>query len=109
SISQGLPTIVLAGYFGPASAGFYSVSRMVLGAPSQLIGKSVGDVFYPRINEAALNKENISNLIKKATLILALIGIIPFGLVILIGPNLFSFVFGNEWSVAGEYARWIAL
>jgi len=109
SISQSLPTIMLASFFGPASAGFYSVSRMVLGAPSQLIGKSVGDVFYPRINEAALNKENITHLIKKATLSLAIVGLIPFGLVILFGPILFSFIFGSDWYMAGEYARWIAL
>src|SRR5699024_10435100 len=35
--------------------------------------------------------------------------IFPFGIVILFGPYLFSFVFGNEWVQAGEYARWIAL
>lgn len=107
--SQSLPTIVLASLFGPASAGFYSIGRMVLSVPSQLIGKSVGDVFYPRINEAANNGENLTRLIKKATLALGAIGIIPFIVVILFGPWLFSFVFGVDWVTAGEYARWIAL
>src|SRR5699024_11784167 len=74
-----------------------------------LIGKSVGDVFYPRIAEAYNNDENVTNLIFKATVILAVIGIIPFGTVILFGPFLFSLVFGSDWFMAGEYARWIAL
>src|SRR5699024_9372101 len=27
----------------------------------------------------------------------------------LFGPELFAFVFGDEWKTAGEYARWISL
>src|SRR5699024_5569361 len=107
--SNGLPVLMLAAFFGPASAGFYSIGRTVLSLPTQLIGKSVGDVFYPRIAEAARNKEDVTALIKKATLALAGVGVVPFGLVILFGPTLFSFVFGSDWIVAGEYARWIAL
>ncbi|ASN04230.1 lipopolysaccharide biosynthesis protein [Virgibacillus necropolis] len=107
--SQSLPILLLTSFFGPASAGFYTLGKTVLGAPSQLIGKSVGDVFYPRISEAAKNHENLSNLITKATIALGAIGIIPFGLVIIFGPWLFSFVFGENWVIAGEYARWIAL
>lgn len=107
--SNGLPVIMLTAFFGPASAGFYSIGRMVVSVPTQLIGKSVGDVFYPRIAKAFNNKEDITTLIKKATLVLSAIGIVPFGLIILTGPSLFSFVFGNDWEIAGDYARWIAL
>lgn len=109
SISQNLPVLLLSSLFGPAAAGFYNVGRIVLGLPSRLIGQSIGDVFYPRISEAANNGENLNKLIKKATLALGGIGIIPFGLIILFGPFLFEFVFGEGWSMAGEYARWIAL
>ncbi len=108
-ISQSLPMLMLTSLFGPASAGFYSLGRMVLSVPTQFIGQSVGDVFYPRIAEAANNGENLSGMIIKATLTLAAVGIIPFGIVIAFGPWLFRFVFGAEWTVAGEYARWIAM
>ncbi|HLR51717.1 MAG TPA: oligosaccharide flippase family protein [Candidatus Avamphibacillus sp.] len=109
AVSQGLPVLLLTTFFGPASAGFYTIGRTVLSLPTQLIGKSVGDVFYPRISEAANNGENINRLIKKATLSLGAVGIIPYGIVFLFGPWLFGFVFGAEWVTAGEYARWIAL
>lgn len=108
AVSQSLPVILLASFFGPASAGFYAIGRTVLSMPVQLIGKSVGDVFYPRIAEADKRGENISALINKATSSLALLGILPFGAVIVLGPWLFAFVFGEEWITAGEYARWIA-
>ena len=109
AVSTGLPVLMLTAFFGPASAGFYTSGRTVLTMPSRLIGNAVGDVFYPRIAEAAINKEDMTKLIKKGTLALAGVGLVPFGLIILFGPSLFSFVFGSEWVVAGEYARWIAL
>lgn len=109
SISQNLPILLLATLFGPATAGYYTIGRTVLGLPSTLIGQAIGDVFYPRISEAVNNGENITSLIKKATLSLCVIGIIPFGLVIIFGPWIFEFIFGSGWGTAGEYARWIAL
>jgi len=109
AISGNLPVLLLTSFFGPASAGFYTIGRSVLGIPSTLIGKSIGDVFYPRISKGVNNKENSAPMIFKATLILGTIGIIPFGLIILFGPQLFSFVFGSSWVRAGEYARWMAL
>ena len=109
ALSQSLPVLLLASFFGPASAGFYAIGRTVLGVPSMLLGKSVADVFYPAIAEAANKHQNLHKPIFKATLALAGVGVIPYGFVFLFGPWLFSFVFGNEWLEAGEYARWLAV
>lgn len=109
ALSQSLPVLMLASFFGPASAGFYAIGRTVMGMPSALVGNAVGDVFYPRINEAAQSRQNIFKLILKATLLLGLVGIIPFGLVVVFGPWLFSLVFGQDWAMAGEYARWLSV
>lgn len=107
--SQSLPVLMLAAFFGPASAGFYTLGRTVLAMPSTLFGKSIGDVFYPRLAEAAHNNEDISSLVIKATKALAFAGIIPFGFLIVSGPWLFSLVFGSEWQTAGEYVRWLSV
>ncbi|MGE4442222.1 MAG: lipopolysaccharide biosynthesis protein [Desulfomicrobium sp.] len=109
TLSQSLPILMLASYFGPSAAGYYSLGKSVIGLPSILIGKSVSDVFYPRITEALHNKESCYKLILKATLALASVGLIPFAVVIFFGPFLFSKAFGSEWSAAGEYARWLSL
>nr|WP_298415947.1 oligosaccharide flippase family protein [uncultured Halomonas sp.] len=109
AVSQSMPVLMLASFFGPAVAGFYSLGKMVLGVPSTLIGQSVASVFYPRINEAAHAGENTRQLMLKATLALAAVGIVPYGIVIVFGPWLFSFVFGDEWELAGVYAQWLAL
>lgn len=109
ALSQSLPVLMLASFFGPTSAGFYTLAKAVMAVPSMLIGKAVGDVFYPHITEAAHNKENLFRLISKATIVLASLGFFPFGLVIIFGPWIFDFIFGDEWVVAGEYARWLSI
>jgi len=109
AISQSLPIIMLSAFFGTNSAGFYAICRSALGTPSQLIGKAVGDVFYPRITEVVHKGGNVTRLLIKATLGLAAIGFFPFVLVILFGPWLFGLVFGPGWTVAGEYARWLSV
>jgi len=59
AVSQSLPVLMLAAFFGPAAAGFHTIARMVMGVPTVLVGKAVSDVFYPRITEAARNGENL--------------------------------------------------
>jgi O-antigen/teichoic acid export membrane protein len=107
--SQSLPVLLLAAFFGPMAAGLYTLAKMVMGMPTTLIGNAVNDVFYPRIAEAAHNGENLPRHIVQATGALLVIGIAPFGLVIVFGPWLFSLVFGVDWVMAGEYARWLAV
>ncbi|MGM8216831.1 lipopolysaccharide biosynthesis protein [Bacillaceae bacterium W0354] len=108
-VSQNLPVLLLTSLSGPISAGFYTLSKSSLLMPVNLVSKAVGDVFYPRIANAHKTGENISKLIKKATLALLGIGIIPFTIIIAFGPWIFSFVFGDEWYIAGEYSRWVSL
>lgn len=108
ALSQSLPILMLASFFGPTAAGFYTLGRTVMGIPTTLIGQSVASVFYPRITEATHAGENLYSLLLRATSVMAAVGLLPFAVVIAFGPWLFSFVFGNEWAMAGEYARWLA-
>ena len=107
--SGSLPVLMLAAFFGPIVAGFYTLARMVMATPTILIGKAVNDVFYPRITEALHKGENLPRYILQTTAVLFAIGLIPYGIVILTGPWLFSLVFGGEWNTAGEYASWLSI
>ena len=109
AVSQHLPTLILAVYFGPAAAGFFALCRQAMSMPTNLIGKSVADVYYPRISRAIHDGEPVAAMLIKATAALALVGLVPFSLVVVFGPWLFALVFGEQWQVAGEYARWLAL
>jgi O-antigen/teichoic acid export membrane protein len=109
SVSYNLPIMLLASYYGPVSVGYYSIASAVLGIPMGLIGRSVMQVFYPRITEAIHSGENAKKLIIKATLGLAVSGAPLFIIVILAGPKLFGFVFGSDWHMAGVYAQWLSI
>lgn len=108
--SLGLPTILLASLFSASSAGQYSVAVLVLGVPSMLLGKAVGEVFYPKITRAIVAKSpNAYMLLLKVSAILLAVGIIPFGTVFFFGDYIFSLVFGTEWMLAGSYSQWLSM
>jgi O-antigen/teichoic acid export membrane protein len=111
ALSQGGPVVILAALFGPVSAGYYAFSRSILAVPIMLIGKAVGDVFYGRfaqeVNEK--NYRQVKKLFIQSTSLLMLIGLFPLGVILLWGPELFLFVFGDGWQKAGVYAQWLSV
>jgi O-antigen/teichoic acid export membrane protein len=108
AVSQSLPLLLLASYFGAGASGQYAIAITVLGVPAVLIGGSVAAVFYPRITEAIRAGEDARSLILRATTAMAATGALPFLAIVLLGPALFSFVFGARWETAGLYAQWLA-
>ncbi|MES2908709.1 MAG: oligosaccharide flippase family protein [Pseudomonadota bacterium] len=109
ALSQGIPLMLLTSVVGPAAAGFYALARSLLVAPAQLLGKSVGDVFYQRSAQRIHDGAYLASDLRHATLSLAVLGAVPFGLIILLGPGLFAWAFGDVWRDAGYYAQWLAL
>ncbi|MFZ2268821.1 MAG: oligosaccharide flippase family protein [Azonexus sp.] len=105
SLSQALPMLLLASFFGPASAGHYGIALAVLGIPASLIGSSVMSVFYPKVTESINNKEDARSLIVRATIGMAATGAFPFVVILFAGPFLFALIFGAEWRNAGIYAQ----
>lgn len=109
NINQNMPVILLVSLFGPIPAGLYTLCRSTLLIPITLIAKSVNEVLFPQINEAYLNAKAISPLIIKATWGLALLALPPLIIFILAGPDIFAFVFGADWAIAGGLSQWLAL
>ena len=109
ALSQHLPVIMLVSFFGAGAAGFYALARMVLYAPSLLVSRSVGDVFYPALTKRAQQGMPLAGALIRLTLLLLGLVVIPFGVVMIWGPGLFALIFGREWAQAGEYAQWLAL
>lgn len=109
ALSQGIPLMLLGSQVGVAAAGFYAVARSLLIMPTQLLGKSVGDVFLQRVAVRVREREAVADDLRRATASLALLGLLPFALVVAFGPQLFEWLLGGAWLQAGHYARWLAL
>ncbi len=102
--SQGLPVLMLGFFYAPTEAGLYVLARSIIGAPLDLIGNAVGGALYPRYAEARNDGISIAQAIWQHTIALAMLGILPFALITPFLPWMFSFLFGNQWGGAGQYA-----
>lgn len=102
-----LPPLLLAALFGPVAAGLYSLANRILSAPMSLLGGAIGQVFLANA-AAAYRAGEHGLLICKLQANLINIGMPPAIILILLGPDIFSIVFGEQWRQAGEFARWMA-
>ena len=105
-----LPVFFITAFYGSDVVGQYALAHMIVGLPVTLIGTAVGDVFYA---EAAQNgKSNPKALLRLTNKILKplfFVGLIPMLVIVLFGPFLFPFVFGDNWIDAGEFAQIITI
>lgn len=102
-----LPPLLFAYFFSPMAAGLYALAHRVLNLPMTLIGGAVGQVFFANGANAYRNK-NHGPLVSQFQEKLIHIGAPPAVLLILVGPDLFSILFGEAWRQAGDFARWMA-
>lgn len=99
-----LPAVILTGFFGPASAGVYYLANRVLLTPISLIAQATGKVFIANAPEAERRGE-LGLLIAAIQAQLVRVYCLPLGVFLLIAPELFRTVFGEEWADAGRMAQ----
>ena len=99
------PTVLLAGFYGAAVAGWFALVQRVLGVPTTLLSRSVTDVYFSEsarlAREAPAELELLFLRVLKKLTLLGCVTIVPLGLV---SPWVFPFVFGAEWVNSGRYA-----
>ncbi|QOZ66938.1 oligosaccharide flippase family protein [Bradyrhizobium arachidis] len=108
AVSQSSPLLLLAVFHGHVAAGFFSLCNSALGAPAWLLAKTINDIFFPRLAELANHGQETRPLLLKATGALCAITALPFGILILFGPQIFGLVFGAKWTEAGSYSQFLS-
>jgi len=109
-LSQQLPIIYISVFFIPSDLGSYTFSNSIINLPVQLLGMAVNPVFFQNTSERYLERpETLKNFTWKTILLLMLIGIIPFLTIIFFGEEIFDYIFGDEWSMAGQLASILAI
>lgn len=102
------PAIVLGIFYGPQVVGWFGLGNRVLAMPSNVIGTAVGNAFLPRAVEAARDG-NLTEITQKIYKSLVRISFVPMFLLMIVAPELFSFVFGAAWYEAGLYVRYTGI
>ncbi|MFU8859652.1 MAG: lipopolysaccharide biosynthesis protein [Cyclonatronaceae bacterium] len=108
ALSVQIPVVLLNRFLGEAIAGLYLMAFRIVQAPVMLISTSIGQVYSQTISEMYRQGGNIHTFTLKLYFSLTLLGFVPFTLLAIWGPEIFTFVLGNEWSEAGRYARFFS-
>ncbi|MDX9847221.1 MAG: oligosaccharide flippase family protein [Tenuifilaceae bacterium] len=84
--------------------GFYERAWRVVNIPLSMLSTSFGNVFYERMTKSP-NPQRLYLMSYFANLTIGIVVLLP---IVLWGEEIFVFVLGNDWAVAGTVARIIA-
>jgi len=98
--------MLIAKYFSSPILGQFSLAWRMVQAPIVLIGGSLGQVFFQKVS--TVEKEDLYSIIIKYLTRSALIAIPIFSIVFIFSSDIFVFVFGEKWKIAGDAASIMA-
>ncbi|WGZ96021.1 MAG: oligosaccharide flippase family protein [Candidatus Thiothrix putei] len=107
--SQGVPSILLTYFFGLTSIGYFTLAERALKMPITLISASVNKATTPIIALNINNNKNLKKIIFKFTSNLAIISSPIFSIFYFFSTDIFSFIFGSNWSTSGEIAASLSI
>ena len=107
SVSQGIPVLVLAHYYGMVTAGAYAFGIRLLQVPMNFVLTSLRQVLFQKLAHIHSTGGDLFSPFLRSTGALIAISIVPSCVGFLVAPSLFVFVFGEQWRQAGEFSRWL--
>ena len=100
-----LPILFLTKFFDSAATGYFSLAQKVFIAPASLIVSSISNVFRQEATMLYQKQGHFDVLLVGLVKRLAIFVIPCIVLSYFVIIDVFVFVFGGEWRVAGEYAQ----
>lgn len=104
-----LPLFLLQKFGGLSYAGSYNFTQRFLNLPQLFLSSGIVEVFKQKASSHYHEFGNCHNMFIKTFKGLTLLSIIPFALMFILAPSIFSFVFGEQWREAGEFARYLSI
>ncbi|MBV5327326.1 MAG: lipopolysaccharide biosynthesis protein [Chlorobium sp.] len=102
-----VPVLLMAQYYGASTVGYYSFAMQMIQFPLAIVQNSLRQVFYQKACETYNNNGDVYALLKKTTLSLYGLFLIPALVIFIFAPFLFSNIFGEQWLTAGVFAQYI--
>ncbi len=105
AISSGLPVLLITKFYGLSAAGAYAFGISILQAPMSLILTALRQVLFQKACEFHHQGKGIFLLYIRTALVLFAIALTPSLILIIWAPQIFTFIFGARWHLAGVLAR----
>jgi len=99
---------IISAYYGEMVLGLFAFGLRYLRVPLQVFGVALSQVLNEKWARQLDSGQAIKSEVVKTGFLLFGIGIIPFALLFFFGEELFAFVFGQDWAVAGKYSEYMA-
>jgi O-antigen/teichoic acid export membrane protein len=99
-----MPIFFLTKYFSEAIVGYYVLAFKSIFVPLNFISSTVSTLNMKKVSDLFHSKGNTIKYFFKISIILFFIIIIPGFILIMFGPEIFKFIFGKNWEIAGEFA-----
>jgi O-antigen/teichoic acid export membrane protein len=94
--------ILIAKFFATATLGQFSLAWKTIQLPMSLIGGSISQVFFQKVSSS--KKEDLYPMVKKFIVKVLMIAFPVFLFIYLFAEDIFVFVFGENWKLAGTSA-----
>lgn len=105
NLKNQLPVFLIEHLWGTTILGQFSITVKVLQLPTNLLGTSVGRVFFQNISRMKMEGKNIKDYTYNNIIKGTLIGIIPMSLLMAYGDLITVLFLGQDWKMAGDFIR----
>lgn len=109
ALSNGLPVLLLAHFYGIAVAGAYAFGMRILQVPMGFVLRALRQVLFQKASETQHQGGSLLPLYTKITFGLFAVAVFPSAVLFIWAPQLFTWIFGPQWHAAGELAGWLVL
>lgn len=99
------PILIFTFAYDASTAAQVAFAIAVVYAPSSLVGNSISNAFYSKlVSEANVNKNNQTKVLVETIINNLLRLSVPLIIIgVTVGPQVFKFVFGEEWDLAASF------
>lgn len=104
ALQDSLALLLIATLSGEAAAGYWALALRYLKAPAGLVGGALSQTLYPRLVQARDPQEALA-VIRRSMAVLMALALPLMGVLLLWGPELFAWLFGERWVDAGALAQ----
>ena len=105
TFSSYLPVYMFTPFFGLGVVGLYALSTRIVFTPMMILAGASAKVYNQKVTQ--LYNEDVDAYGFTVRLLKSLLKkiIVPFLIIIIFAPDIFAFIFGNEWREAGVYTQ----
>lgn len=107
NLSMMIPIYWASSLFSADDVGQWGLSRMVLAMPLGMVAASTSQILMKRLHDLVAEKCAIDTLLRGVFIRFCVPMILLCLVVSVLGENIFRWVFGDRWGVAGALSAWL--